>query len=200
MIFNQELQIQFKNHEVVNVRPAVVQDVSAVTKLIRNAFEIWKEKGFRFGPMLQTDLQTEKHLLGKGFVARNENQEIIGTFSVDIGKLKKSEGKVIFTEGKEGPLVFSPIIEVEKLIFETDFLIFKKAAVRRDVAGFGLGLHLYKMAESIARKHGFAGMLVETVYETQWLYNWYVKLGYEKVGSYRYSNGQVDTVLMIKLF
>jgi hypothetical protein len=79
-------------------------------------------------------------------------------------------------------------------------LIFKKAAVRSDLAASGLGAQFYQLAEGWGRTNGFDGMILETVREAEWLYNWYSRLGFQPIGNYQYPGSKVETILMLKLF
>jgi len=38
------------------------------------------------------------------------------------------------------------------------------------------------------------------VKEAGWLYGWYVRLGFKRVGTHRYPGSQVETILMVKTF
>lgn len=182
------------------VHRAAERDVSAVTKLIHDAFEVWKEQGLRLGPMFQTDEETRRHLLSGGIVARNSAGEIVGTFSLDVGEASLlPDGNVSFREGSDSPTAYLASGAGVRLP-AGGLLVFKKAAVRRDLAGSGLGRRLYGLAERTGRDDGYAGMALETVKEAAWLYEWYLRLGFKPVGSYRYPGSDVDTVLMIKPF
>lgn len=181
------------------VRAGTSADVPRVTELIHRAFDVWKEKGLTLGPMFQTEAQTEDHLVGKGYVAEDSAGEIVGTFSLTEGQVKQmSIGEILFTG--DGDPVKYPVIGALKELPSGRLLVFKKAAVRRDTANAGLGSALYALAEKTARNEGYAGMVLGTVREAGWLYDWYVRLGFTPLGSYRYPNRQVDTVLMIKAF
>lgn len=43
-------------------------------------------------------------------------------------------------------------------------------------------------------------MILETAGEARWLVEWYLRLGFATVGSYRYPDMKTDTLLMVKLF
>lgn len=182
------------------IRRAAERDVSEVTKLIHDAFEVWKEQGLRLGPMFQTDQQTRRHLLAGGIVAQNSAGEVVGTFSLDVGEASLlPDGNVSFREGSDSPATYLASGAGVRLPAGR-LLVFKKAAVRRDLAGSGLGRRLYGLAERTGRDGGYAGMALETVKEAAWLYDWYRRLGFKPIGAYRYPGGELDTVLMIKPF
>lgn len=183
-----------------SVRPGGAADVSKVTGLIHDAFSIWKEQGLSLGPMYQTDEQTSAHLMGKGYVVENLQGELSGTFSFDEGAVqRRGKAKIRFTEGVDS-VDYSRVSDAKTFIPSGRLLVFKKAAVKRDTANSGLGAKLYALAEKIARGNGYSGMLLETVKEAGWLYDWYVRLGFKAIGFYRYPGRQVDTILMIKPF
>jgi len=182
------------------VRPGGTEDVSEATRLIHDAFSIWKEQGLSLGPMYQTDEQTVAHLVGKGYVAENSKGELSGTFSLDEGAVQRiGETNIRFVEDG-GSIDYSRIGDAETLIPSGRLLVFKKAAVKRDTANSGLGSELYALAEKSGRKNGYSGMILETAKEAGWLYDWYVRLGFRPIGSYRHPGRAVDTILMVKTF
>jgi predicted N-acetyltransferase YhbS len=182
-----------------SVRAGNVADVPRVTELIHRAFDVWKEKGLKLGPMFQTEAQTVEHLVGKGYVAENSQGEIVGTFSLMEGHVGPvGKGKVLFT-GDGDPVEYPRIGDLLGLP-SGPLLVFKKAAVQRDAANSGLGSKLYALAERHARNEGYAGTVLETVKEAGWLYDWYMRLGFKPIGSHRYPGRQVDTILMVKPF
>ncbi len=191
--------IESRNGQTFQVRDGNAADVSDVTALIHEAFEIWVKQGLRLSPMFQTDAQTSSHLVGKGYVAVDSRGEIVGTFSLDSGLVVRSNSGIVFFEGNDPAVIFTPIGTVPPLP-SGKLLVFKRTAVRSDLTNLGLGRGLYDMAEQIAHLQGYAGMILETVKETEWLFNWYVSLGYQPIGSFRYPDGQVDTILLIKPF
>lgn len=192
--------IRLPNGTSFSVRPGGAEDAVKVTALIHDAFSIWKEQGLNLGPMHQTEEQTAAHLVGKGYVAENSHGELSGTFSLDNGAVRAiGKTKVRFTEG--GDSIDYPRIDGAKTILPAGrLLVFKKAAVDRNTANSGLGSELYALAEKHAREKGYSGMILETVKEAGWLYDWYLRLGFKPIGSYRYPGRQIDTILMIKSF
>jgi hypothetical protein len=193
-------EIKLANGALFSVRPGAAADVSPVTGLIHDAFSIWKERGLSLGPMYQTDEQTASYLVSKGYVAENSKGELSGTFSLDDGSVRRNgKTKIHFTEGGES-IDYSRIGDSKASLPVGRLLVFKKAAVKRDTANSGLGFELYALAEKTGRENGYSGMVLETVKEADWLYDWYVRLGFRPIGSYRYPGRQVDTILMIKPF
>jgi len=191
--------IRLPSGKVFTVRTAREADVPQVTKVIHDAFEVWKAQGLTLGPMLQTDAETRGHLIGKGAVATDSSGSIVGTFSLENGALGRiPNGSVEFAEGDESNayLPAEPLMPLPS----GRMLVFKKAAVKREQANSGLGRRLYGLAEDAARKNGCAGMILETVKEARWLYEWYVRLGFKMIASYRTPGRQIDTVVMIKPF
>ena len=177
--------IRLPSRKVFTVRPAREADVPQVAQVIHDAFEVWKAQGLTLGPMLQTDEGTRGHL--------------IGTFSLENGARRRmSDGSVEFAEGMETNAYAS--VDPSISLPSGRMLVFKKAAVKREQANSGLGGRLYALAEEAARENGCAGMILETVKEARWLYEWYVRLGFKMIASYRTPGRQVDTVVMIKPF
>jgi len=184
------------NGSQFKVRPATSEDIGTVTDVIHNAFGVWQEKGLNLKPMYQTDADTARHLIGKGFVVENSKGEIIATFSLEVGSITKNEGGVEFIEGGAAPSAFLP--SSNEPIDLPHVVIFKKLAVKRQYAGLGLGSYLYNFAESLGRKDGYSAIVLETVESADWLYQWYLKLGFRTVGTYIYPKSQVKTSLMYK--
>lgn len=182
------------------VRPAGPADVLGVTELIHDAFEVWKRRGLKLNPMFQTEEQTARHLLESGFVAVTSSGEMVGTFSLDHGVVEPPRaGFLHFLEGSDPEIAF--VCENNSIGKIPDkLLVFKKAAVKQQWASSGVGTTLYQLAEDFARDNGFGGMVLETTRETDWLFNWYVRLGFTPVGSHRYPKSDLDTVLLIKSF
>jgi hypothetical protein len=190
--------IQLSNGSNFDIRLGGIDDVSKVTKLIHNAFTIWREQGLLLGPMYQTDEETKKYLVGKGYVAENVKGEIVGTFSLTEGKVVRVNQNNVQFVGDGDSILYSWIGDIE--FPPGRLLMFRKAAVNRDTANAGLGSAFYALSETFARENNYSGMVLETVKEAGWLYDWYRNLGFYPVGSYRPLGAQVDTVLMIKPF
>lgn len=64
----------------------------------------------------------------------------------------------------------------------------------------GLGRELYNIAEQFSRDHGYDGVILETVKEAAWLYDWYLNMGFEVHGSHQYPGSTLQTLLLIKRF
>jgi hypothetical protein len=198
--FQERRTIELSDGRKFFSRVAGKNDVLETTLLIQKAFEIWKNQGLKLSPMFQTESETAQHLVDKGFVAENDKGEIVATFSLEDGQLSRGgNGSLLFLEGTPPEIPFVPVAAIETLPMG-QFLIFRKAAVRPDLANSGLGNKLYQIAEGCGRELGYSGMVVETVREAKWLYDWYVRIGFQEVAKYFYPKGQVETVLMVKIF
>lgn len=148
--------------------------------------------------MTQDEAETSKHLLEKGFIATDESGALVGTFSVDDGRITSTPtGEIVLAEGNTSVTFRSPKTEN---VTNGNYLVFKKLAVCPTVGKAGIGLQLYRTAEDMARARNLVGVALETVAEATWLYRWYIKLGFKAVGSFRYPQSPVDTVLMLKPF
>jgi predicted N-acetyltransferase YhbS len=183
----------------VAMRSAQASDVGPVTELIHQAFDIWAKEGLRLRPMFQNEAETSSHLLGKGFVAIDNKNMVVGTFSVEDGSISASEpGIIAYREGSHtiNFLATAPLAEIR----DGKYLVFRKLAVAPTFGQSGLGLYLYQSAEEMARLNGYSGVALETVKEASWLFDWYVKLGFKVIGTHRYTGSKVETLLMIKNF
>jgi predicted N-acetyltransferase YhbS len=187
-----------KNESKVFVATANTEDIEPVTQLIRNAFEVWKQKGLDLSPMYQTSAQTQKHLIGKGLVVKDENSNIIGTVSFEIGRIQPTLNKNMFYEGDQESVPYSR--EFDLALTDAKFLIFKKIAVHPNLSRTGLGKAILHMAEVIAHQYHFDGILLETVQDADWLYDWYLNEDFKIIGTYTYPSRPLQTVLMLKSF
>jgi predicted N-acetyltransferase YhbS len=188
-------KISLRYGQTLLLRPAVTADAPHVTALIHRSFEVWKQMGLKLSPMAQTEKETSAHLVGKGYIATTPQGKIVGTYSLDEGSLAyEVPGRLIFYDGGEA----IEFMTSEPSLKTGSYLVFKKLAVDPSFGRFGIGLALYQNAESVARSQKYAGILLETVREASWLYDWYLKIGFSVIGTHRYPGSQVDTVLMLK--
>lgn len=183
------------------LRAATENDVSSTTSLIRKSFQYWVDNDVPVSPAKQTEEQTRKHLLDGGFVLENKDGEIVGTFTLEESSVEVAND--IFRVSYSNPQDLVEYSQIESGI-EIDekgkFLVFKKLAIDPELGRKGLGQKLYGVAEKYARDSGYKGMMLETVIEAKWLYDWYVGLGFEVVGSHQYSGSQFETLLLVKRF
>lgn len=192
--------IHLPSGESFSVRLGKTEDVSGVTRLIHAAFSIWKEQGLTLGPMNQTDDETAAHLVSRGYVVEDRKGALVGTFSLGEGLVKRT-GKTTIRFREDGDSIECFRIGSNQTILPSGrLLVFRKAAVALDAAKSGLGSKLYTLAEGFGRENGYSGMVLQTVKEAGWLYDWYVRLGFKPIGTYRYPGREVDTILMIKSF
>lgn len=191
-------KLNSRDGQFFSVALATENDVGNVTELIHLAFEVWKMKGLDLSPMHQTTEQTRKHLLGKGLVLKDSQQQIIGTVSFDIGAIETNANKYLFYEGAQEPVPYRRNSELN--ISKTRFLIFKKLAIHPNVSRSGLGRSVLKMAEQMASDLNLDGVVLETVQDADWLYDWYANENYQTIGFYTYPSRPLETVLMLKPF
>lgn len=174
------------------------KDVEAVTKLIHEAFAIWKVDGLDLGPMHQTIEQTKGHLVGKGLVLRDGEQRPVGTVSFDFATIETTSDQHLFYVDNQ------PLIPYRKLssvsLKNHRFLIIKRIATHPDTGRSGLGTSILRFAENLALALKLDGVVLETVKETQWLYDWYTNENYQTIGIYHYHSRPIETVLKLKMF
>lgn len=171
------------NGSLLSIRRARRDDVGELTALYHDAYSVWKEQGLRFGPMYQSEASTAAQLEGRVYVAAETDGRLAGSFALD-----------------ENGAALLEYLDVPHSVPAGRLLSFKKAAVVRRRARSGLGARLYERAEEIGRAEAFRGMILETVEDARWLVEWYRRLGFTTLGSYRYPDMKIDTVLMVKLF
>jgi predicted N-acetyltransferase YhbS len=186
--------------EMLNLRQAQPEDIPKTTELIHSAFEVWKARGLRLSPMFQNDESTRSHLTGKGFVGLDSSGNILVTFSTDHGALRKTDSAIVeFFEGKDPALPFKSI-STAPIDPARKYIVFKKFAVSPTVANRGVGVKVYNLFERSVRAQDYDGVIIETVREADWLFAWYLKLGFRQMGEYQYPGSPVMTVLMVKDF
>jgi predicted N-acetyltransferase YhbS len=192
-----------KSKATFSIRPGTPEDVPEATLLIHEAFEMWKQEGLKLSPMYQSEETTAKHLVTQGYVVHDHAQNMVGTFSLDSSRLTiDSEAIAVFREGTSAmPLNFT-LLEAGKAFANCDnkLLVFKKAAVRPVHSNQGLGRAMYEFAENFGKQNGYDGIVIETVQNAEWLYRWYLDLGFTPIGKYIYPSSAVETILMIKIF
>ncbi|MCB1025881.1 MAG: hypothetical protein KDB79_15910 [Acidobacteria bacterium] len=185
----------------LKLRRAAEKDVSSTTDLIRTAYSYWVESGVVVAPATQSNEKTRSHLLGgRGFVATDDSGDIRATFSLDNVDLTVEPSSLTAkAEHAKTEISYTATTPVEHDI-EGRYLEFKKLAVDPSLGRRGIGLALYMIAEEYARAHGYDGMILETVKEATWLYEWYLDLGYKVYGGHVYGGSGLETLLMIKRF
>jgi GNAT superfamily N-acetyltransferase len=197
------IEIKLKTGRTGVLRPGVSKDAGDVTALIKKAFVYWTSNGVHVSPANQTIEQTLRHLPDLGFVLESSDRQVVGTFSLDFGRIDvASDGVLNFYEGTSGVIPFKHL-ESAKLNSKhvpSPCLIFKRLAVEPFLGRQGIGRALYNFAEGFARECRFDGMALETVKEAGWLYQWYRDLGFESIGEYRYPGSALSTILMTKSF
>lgn len=152
------------------MRHGTEDDVLAVTTLIHRAYKLWVVRGLNVSPARQTPETTRQHLLAGGLVFEREGR-IVATVTVDVASYN----------GKQ-------------------YLEFKKFAVDPDLANAGVGTKIYQLVEAHAREHNYHGMILETVAEAEWLYDWYLRLGYQVVDGKIYPGSTLKTLRLVKNF
>lgn len=82
---------------------------------------------------------------------------------------------------------------MKTLIFTTPL------ATHPGMARSGLGTSILRFAENLALALKLDGVVLETVKETQWLYDWYTNENYQTIGIYHYPSRPIETVLKLKM-
>lgn len=168
----------------LTIRLARREDAAELTSLYHDAFAVWKEQGLRFGPMYQTLENTIAHVESERvFVAEEPGGRLLGTIAVD------ARGRDLLE-----------YLDVPHSVPPGRLLTMRKAAVLRSLAGSGIGRRLFDYAEAVAHTEGFIGIIGEVVREARWTFDWYRRWGFQEIGTYRYPDSKLDTVLMVKLF
>ena len=174
------------------------KDVEVVTKLIHEAFAIWKVDGLDLGPMHQTIEQTKGHLVGKGLVLRDRDQIAVGTVSFDIATIETISDHHLFYVDNQPLIPYRKLSNVD--LNNHRFLIIKRIATHPGISRSGLGTSVLRFAENLALALNLDGVALETVKETQWLYDWYTHKNYLTIGTYQYPSRPIETVLKVKTF
>jgi len=185
----------------LKLRRATKEDVSSTTDLIRAAYGYWVENGVAVAPATQSAEKTRSHLLnGLGFVATDDTGSVRATVSLDNVNLVVGPSSAIAKAEHAKTEISYTATASENQDIEGRYLEFKKLAVDPAIGRRGIGHALYMIAEDYARTHGYDGMILETVKEATWLYEWYRELGFKVYGSHVYGGSGLATLLLIKRF
>ncbi len=177
------------------IRRAEDIDIPKATDDIHRAFDVWRDAGLSLSPMFQTESQTRRHLLPNGFVIEKFDKEIVGTFSLKTAIVSRlGEKAVLFREADDEPVEF--LNHSGRAVTDGGYLVLKKAAVLSEYANQKLGKKMMTFCDQLTVN--YVRIALETVAEAVWLYEWYQRLGFETVGSYRYPKSQLETLLMLK--
>ena len=184
----------------LKIRAAKEKDVIETTELIRSAYSYWVENNVIVSPATQSVDKTRSHLLeGRGFVAIDSTGVTRATFSLDNIYLKvRNETFTAHAEHAAKDIDYERISS--ELIVDGRYLEFKKLAVDRDLGEQGIGRSLYDVAEEYARSNGYNGVILETVKEATWLYEWYLRMGFKVYGKHIYEGSKLETLLLVKQF
>lgn len=185
----------------LKLRPAAEKDVSPTTELIRSAYSYWVENGVVVLPATQSTEKTRSHLLdGRGFVATDDMGNIRATFSLDnVDLVVQTDSITAKAEYADTGIAYVGTPSGNQAI-DGRYLEFKKLAVDRSLGRQGIGHALYMVAEDYARTHGYDGVILETVKEATWLYDWYIGLGFKVYGKHVYGSSGLETLLLVKRF
>lgn len=171
-------------------------DVEDVTNLTHKAFAIWKEHGLDLGPMHQTTEQTRSHLVGKGLVIKDQFDKAVGTVSFDFSTIETTTENHLFQVDSQPLIPYRKLTDLE--LMNNRFLIVKRIATIPNTGRSGLGKSILRFAENLARSFKMDGVVLETVKEAQWLYDWYKNESYQTIGIYQYPGRPIETLLMYK--
>lgn len=135
----------------IEVRLAELDDVQSLRKLLNAAYKRLADLGLNYNATFQDDELTAEGLAdGRTFVL-DLNGQLVGTM-----KLRK-----------------------HNYIDERPCLYLSRFAVRPDLQGQGLGMHLLELAEQIAKREGFLCMQLDTAQPAEHLVVFYQKFGFQ---------------------
>ncbi len=194
-----QIQDLSRNHYLL--RKASKEDIKIVTNLIRESYQHWVAVGLKVRPAFQTEETTETHLLNGGMVLEKKDHEIVGTFSFDTAKVTHQDSFLMadYTNPSEH-VEYAPKLETNQQSIDGKYLVFKKLAISPSLQKAGLGRKLYDFAEEYGRTKAFKGMMLETIVEADWLYQWYINMGFEVIGGVTYAGSEIETLLLRKFF
>ncbi len=191
------------NGQTLRLRPAVEADVSTVTQLVRSAYAIWSEAGIEVGsPLRQTDDITRSYLLDNGFVVTLPNGQIIGTVSLEPAQIEIVGADVsVVRRGKRDTYSFSSGKYKREDFASTNYVYLYRLAVDRKYARGGLGRRIMDAVGAHMQAAGSQGIVLDTQRNTEWLYQWYQRQGFETLGDSRPTSPHDPvTVLMLRVF
>ena len=148
----------------------------------------------------QTPDQTAGHLLKQGYAVNDQAKRLAGTFSLDDAYLEMHRHLLWFTEGKAPaiPYIFTQdTLAAEKLKLD-QYLVFKKLAIRPDLQKLGIGSQMYQAIEGEARTQAYCGLLVEVNPALEYVYEWFLKLGFQSIATYQAPGSESGSHLLVK--
>ena len=135
-------------------------DLEKITTLIRNAYKVLLDKGFRYWGTFQSVEDTKKRFTGgHAFVVELES-EIIATITLKDSYLGEEE---------------TPWYDKNKVCYFTQF------AVKPEYQKSGLGSRMMGFLEEHAKKNGFKEIALDTCEDATSLIEYYEKRGYRFV-------------------
>ncbi len=185
-----------KDGQILTTSLASENDAEDVTNLIHRAFAIWKVYGLDLGPMHQTVEQTRCHLVGKGLVIKDQFDKAVGTVSFDFAIIETTTENHLFQVDGQPLIPYRKLNDLE--LKNNRFLVVKRIATIPDSGRSGLGKSILRFAENLARTLKMDGVVLETVKEVRWLYEWYKTESYQTIGIYQYPGRPLETLLMHK--
>lgn len=188
---------RFEGSKKISVEVATNSSIKEVTDLIHISFKVWKFYGLDLSPMTQTINETEKHLINKGLVFKDQDKNLVATVSFEIGSINLEDNCYLLDLGEANPTKYNKIDS--DLVIDQQVLIFKKLAVHPNFARKGIGKSIFQSIEKLAVSNKFNGICLETVKEATWLYDWYLLEGFKPIGTFNYPSRPLSTVLMYKL-
>lgn len=196
--------LHLPDHSTLLVRKAVREDTAAVTALIREAFSYWPTQGVFVSPARQTDEKTWGHLARGGYVfveAKSPSVPLatVTAYPISLAHNPATREWNLDMQDKSAPVAYDARADVQQPADHARYsmLLFEKLAVQPTLAQRGIGTAIYHMIESVARSRHADGLAIETVAEATWLYQWYSRLGFQVIGSFRYPESVFNTLLMI---
>lgn len=190
---------------VVSVRRAAVQDAVTVGPLIRDTFSQWEAVDIHMQAARETDPQVGTYLDDGGliFSAAADPNQLIGTITLLWSSLEfvatTNEWAIAVQDGLS--VRYSNSLSPESSPHGTmSLILLKRFAIHPHYARSGMGRHILDTIERQVTAAGFHGLLAATVEDARWLYDWYVKLGFQAVGVRQYADRPQRRVLLLKLF
>ena len=109
-------------------------------------------------------------------VLENESSHIVGTFTFEDVKISFSSDVIKAAFSNPTDQVDYALKNTGSNISSIDgnYLVFKKLAIDPSLQKTGLGRKLYDFAEEYGRNKNYKGMVLETIIEAKWLYEWYI--------------------------
>ena len=165
-------QLRTTENELITIRAwKEADDLNFLTLLIRGAYKVLLDKGFRYWGTFQSVEDTRKRLSGGEAFIVERDCEIVGTITLKRQHLGPEE---------------TTWYDLESVCYFTQF------AVKPELQKTGLGSLMMNFVEDYAKEKGFQEIALDTCENAVGLIKYYTKRGYRFIGHVQWDPSVVN--------